>query len=128
MACSEANGGGAGVDVVPVVVCISNAEVSSVFISVAVRVADQGSFPVVVKECVRNGDIVGSVGELMMGLWPSVSSIAISGIFELRNTYINQTVVVIFIVVHVGRNIAVVNPDVGGIFCINFMVVSPALL
>lgn len=68
MACSEANGGSTGVDVVPVVVSISNAEVSSVFVAVAVRVANQGSFPVVVKECVRDGDIVGSVGELMMGI------------------------------------------------------------
>lgn len=44
---SETNGGSAAVDVTPVVVVVSNVELPSVLIAVAVAVADKTGFPVV---------------------------------------------------------------------------------
>jgi hypothetical protein len=41
-----------------------NAEVSSVLRAVGVRVADQACLPVVMVECVGDGDVIRSMGDL----------------------------------------------------------------
>lgn len=66
MASTEAERGTAGVDVVPVVVGIGDGQVAAVLVLVAVGVADQGGLPVVVDEGVGDGDVVGSVGDLVV--------------------------------------------------------------
>lgn len=119
VASTETDGRGAGVDVVPVVVGIGDSQVSGVFITVVVGVSDEGGLPVVVQEGVGHGNVVGSVGELVK-MVAIVSQAAISkvllssGVWE---THINQAIVVVFVVVHVGGNIAVVNPHVGRVLC-----------
>ena len=64
MAGTEAERGGTGVDVVPVVVGVGDAEVAGVLVAVAVGVADEGSLVVVVDEGVGDSDVVSGVGEL----------------------------------------------------------------
>jgi hypothetical protein len=54
----------ARVDVVPVVVVLSDMEVAGVLGTVAVRVPNKRGLVVVVNEGVRNSDIVGGVGDL----------------------------------------------------------------
>lgn len=87
---SEADAGGARVDVVPVVVVLGHAEVAGVLGAVGVGVADEGGLPVVVDVGVGDGDEVGGVGE------------------------VDQSVVVVLVVVKVGGEVDVVDPDVGG--------------
>ena len=107
---SEAEGWRARVDVVPEVVVLGNAEVALVFVSVAVRVADQRCLPVVVEEGVGDGDKVRGVGEL------SCLLLAIRFGLTHRFTYINETVIVVLIMVTVGRDVTVVNPDIVRVF------------
>ena len=80
-----------GVDVVPVVVVVCDAEVSSVFGGVGVGVANEGCLPVVVDVGVGDSDKVGGVGE------------------------IDQAIVVVLVMVLVGGDVDVVDPDVGGL-------------
>lgn len=68
MARAEAEGRSTRVDVRPVVVGVGDAQVAGVFFFVAVAVPDEGGLPVVVDVAVADGDIVGSVGELGVGL------------------------------------------------------------
>lgn len=71
VACTEAEGGTARVQVVQVVVVDGDAEVAGVFVAVAVGVAVQHGLPVVVDKGVGDGYVVGGVGELYC--FPSVS-------------------------------------------------------
>lgn len=87
---AEANKGVARVGVVPVVVGESHVELALVLAGVAVGVANETGLVVVVEEGVGHGDPVGAVGD------------------------VEQTVVVVLAGRHVGREVAVVNPDVGG--------------
>lgn len=80
-----------GVDVEPVVVGVGNVEVSSILIAIAVRVTHEGSLPVVVDIGVGNGDVVRSMGD------------------------VNEAIVVVLVVVTVGRDIDVIDPDVRGV-------------
>jgi hypothetical protein len=54
----------ARVDVVPVVIVLSDMEVAGVLGTVAVRVSNKRGLVVVVNEGVGNSDIVGGVGDL----------------------------------------------------------------
>jgi hypothetical protein len=79
----KADGRCTGVDVVPVagivswgvrkmrrigrkdvLVVVGYTEMSSIFSAVGIGVADEGGLPVVVKECVGDGNVVGCVGKL----------------------------------------------------------------
>ena len=62
---TETDGWSTGVDVVPVVVGIGDSQVSGVFVAVVVGVSDEGGLPVVVQEGVGDGNVVGSMGELV---------------------------------------------------------------
>jgi hypothetical protein len=90
---TEADAGGARVDVVPVVVVLGDAEVAGVLGAVGVGVPDEGRLPVVVDVAVGDGDEVGGVGE------------------------VDQAVVVVLVVVTVGGEVDVVDPDVVGQLC-----------
>lgn len=87
---AEADRGSARVDVVPVVVGIGHLEIAGILILVAVRVANQRCLIVVVEESVRYSDVVGGVGD------------------------IEEAIVVVLAVGHVGREVTVIDPDVGG--------------
>lgn len=87
---AESDGGGTGVDVVPVVVSIGDVELALVLAGVAVRVSDKGRLVVVVEEGVGDGNPVRAVVD------------------------VKETIVVVLAVVLVRRQVAVVNPDVGG--------------
>lgn len=89
MASSETEARSTRVDVAPVVVGVGDDQVASVLVAVAVGVADQTGLPVVVEVGVGDGDVVRTVG------------------------HITETIVVVLVVVHVGRQVAVVDPDVG---------------
>lgn len=65
MTSAKAEGGSARVDVVPVVVAVGNAKVTSVLGTVAVGVSDKGGLVVIVDEGVGDSDVVSSVGDLM---------------------------------------------------------------
>jgi hypothetical protein len=90
VASSEAERRATRVDVEPVVVVVGDGQVALVFAAVAVRVADQRALPVVVHEAVGDGDVV-------------------SGVCNVE-----ETVVVVLVVVEVGGEVDVVNPDVLG--------------
>lgn len=90
VASTETDGWTAGVEVLQVVVGVGDVEVTGIFGLVAVRVADEGCLPMVVDVGVGEGDVFRGVG------------------------YVEETIVVVFIVVSVGREIHVVNPDVAG--------------
>lgn len=108
MAGAEAEGWTARVQVVPVVVIEGDAEVALVFVTIAVRVADQRGLPVVVDEGVGDSDKVGGVGELL----PLASGLeSYMGI-----AYVDESIVVVLVVVAVRRDVAVVDPDVVGFF------------
>ena len=79
----------AGVDVLPVVVGIGDAQLALVFAAVVVAVADERSFEVVVEVGVADGEVVGSVAE------------------------VGQAVVVVLAGGQVRRQVQVVKPDVG---------------
>lgn len=85
---SETDGGLAGVDVLPVVVGVGNVECAGVLVGVAVGVTDERCLPVVVEVGVGDGDPLRGVGN------------------------IKQTIVVVLVVVKVGRQVTVVDPDV----------------
>lgn len=107
MDCSEADQRGTAVDVVPVVVGVRDVQLSLILVGVAVGVADQRGFPllllvraksvekgwayVVVEVCVGNGNPLSTVAD------------------------INKTVQVILSSAEITREIAVVNPHVGGL-------------
>jgi hypothetical protein len=61
---TEADGWCAGVNVVPVVVILRNAEMSGVLTSVGIGVPDQRCLPVVMDIGVRDGDVVCSMSEI----------------------------------------------------------------
>ena len=88
---TEAEGGTAGVQVVQVVVGVGDSQVALVLGAVGVGVADEGGLPMVVEEGVGDGDVVGGVGN------------------------IEEAVVVVLVVVTVGREVEVVDPDVLGL-------------
>lgn len=52
------------VDVVPVVVVLGDVQISSILITIAVRVSNQRCFPVVMDESVRHGNVVSGVCKL----------------------------------------------------------------
>lgn len=89
MGSSETDGWAAGVDVLEVVVGVGDDQVSGILISVGVRVADEGCLEVVVEVGVGDGDVVGGVGDIA------------------------ESIVEVLAVVHVGREVQVVHPDVG---------------
>jgi hypothetical protein len=76
-----------------VVVVLGDAEVAGILGAVGVGVADERGLPVVVDVAVGDGDEVSGVGE------------------------VNQSIVVVLVVVTVGREVDVVDPDVGGDLC-----------
>lgn len=88
---TEAERGTAGVQVVQVVVGVGDSQVALVLGAVGVGVADEGGLPMVVEEGVGDGDVVGGVGN------------------------IEEAVVVVLVVVTVGREVEVVDPDVLGL-------------
>lgn len=90
MAGSEAVRWRTRVDVVPVVVGIGDGQMARILVAIAVRVTDERGLPVVVDVAVGDGDIVASVGD------------------------IDETIVVVLVVVPVGRDIDMVDPHVGG--------------
>lgn len=65
VASTETEGRTAGVDVGPVVVVLSDVQVTGVLVAVAVGVSNQGGLPVVVDVGVGDSDEVGSVGNLV---------------------------------------------------------------
>lgn len=79
---------------------------AGVLVAIAVRMSDKGSLPVVVDKGVGDGDIVGGVGDLIMlvPLGPRLLGSFLA--------YIDQTVVVVLVMVGVGRHVAVINPHV----------------
>jgi len=85
---SETDGWATRVDVLEVVVGVCDDQVSGILISVGVRVADEGCLEMVVEVGVGDGDVVGGVGDVA------------------------ESVVEVLVVVHVGREVQVVNPDV----------------
>lgn len=64
VASAEADRWCAGVDVFPVVVVLSDAEMSGILGSVAITVSDEIGLPVVVNVGVRDSDIISSMSEL----------------------------------------------------------------
>lgn len=90
---AEADAGCARVDVGPVVVVLGYAEVAGVLGAVGVGVADEGGLPVVVDVAVGDSDVVSGVGD------------------------VDQTIVVVLVMVTVRGDVDVVDPDVGGILC-----------
>jgi hypothetical protein len=88
---TEAERGAAGVQVVQVVVGVGDGQVALVLGAVGVGVADEGGLPVIMEEGVGDGDVVGGVGD------------------------VEETVVVVLVVVTVGREVEVVDPDVLGL-------------
>lgn len=99
---TEAKRRRARVDVVPVVVVLSDGEMAPVLVAVVVRVADQRGLPVVVEEGVGDGDIVGCVGDLLL------SDFALPA----RQAYINEPIIIVLVMVTVRGQIAVVNPHI----------------
>lgn len=87
---TEAERGATRVDVGEVVVGVGDDQVAGVLIGVGVAVADERGLPVVVQVAVADGDVVRAVGD------------------------VEKTVVVVLVVVHVGRQVKVVEPDVAG--------------
>lgn len=67
---------------------VGDGEMASVLGTVAVGSTDEGSLPVVVEVVVGDGDEVTGMGD------------------------IEETVVVVFVVIHVRRKVIVVNPDI----------------
>lgn len=90
MAGSEAERRSTGVQVLPVVVVVGNSEMASILSRVAVRVSNKGCLPVVMEVVVGDGDPVTTVGD------------------------VKQAVVVVFVMVHVGGEIVVIDPNIGG--------------
>jgi hypothetical protein len=88
---AEAERGTARVQVVEVVVSVGHGQMALVLGLVGVRVPDQGGFPVVVQEGVGHGDEVGGVRD------------------------VEQAVVVVLVMVAVGGEVEVVDPDVLGL-------------
>jgi hypothetical protein len=89
--CAEAERGAARVQVGQVVVGVGDGQVALVLGLVGVGVANQGGFPVVVQEGVGHGDEVGGVRD------------------------VEQAVVVVLVMVAVGGEVEVVDPDVLGL-------------
>jgi len=89
---AEPQEGRARVDVLPVVVGVGDLEPAPVLVAVAVRVAHQGGLPVVVEARVADGDEVGAVRR------------------------VDEAVVEVLVAVEGGAEVAVVDPDVGGLF------------
>lgn len=87
---TEADAGHARVDVDPVVVVLGHVEEAGVLGAVGVGVADEGGLPVVVDVAVGDGDEVSRVGE------------------------VDQSIVVVLVVVTVGGEVDVVDPNIGG--------------
>lgn len=79
-------------------------EMALVFGAVAVRVADEGALPVVVEVVVGDGDEVAGVCDIEE---PRVCQFCVR--YETAG---ELPVIVIFVVVLVGRELVVVNPDV----------------
>lgn len=90
---TETNGWTAGVNVLPEVVGHGDVQLAGIFGGVGVGVADEGGLPVVVDEGVGECDVVSSVG------------------------HIEESIVVVLVVVTVGGEINVINPDIGGFLC-----------
>ncbi|CAF3641856.1 unnamed protein product, partial [Fusarium graminearum] len=88
---TEADRGSTRANVGPVVVGVGDVESTSVLSSVAVGVADKRSLMVVVEVGVGDGDPVGSVGD------------------------IEETIKEVLVLGEVGGQLAVVDPDVGGL-------------
>lgn len=95
MGSSETDGWATGVDVLEVVVGVCDDQVSGILSTVGVRVTDKGCLEVVVQEGVRDRDVVRCVGNVA------------------------ESVVVVLSVVLVGREIQVIDPDVGGLLNTN---------
>ena len=91
VSCAEAERGTARVQVVEVVVGVGHSQVALVFGGVGVGVPDQGGFPVVVQKGVGYGDVVGGVRD------------------------VEEAVIVVLVVVAVGGEVEVVDPDVLGL-------------
>lgn len=91
VACAEAERGSARVQVVQVVVGVGDSQVALVLRSVGVGVADQRCFPVVVQEGVGHGDEVSGVGD------------------------VEKAIIVVLVVIAVGREVEVIDPDVLGL-------------
>lgn len=91
VASAEAERGTARVQVVEVVVSVGHGQMALVLGLVGVGVPDQGGFPVVVQEGVGHGDEVGGVRD------------------------VEEAVVVVLVVVAVGGEVEVVDPDVLGL-------------
>lgn len=87
---TEADRGGARVDVGPVVVGVGDGQGALVLLAVAVGVADEGGLVVVVDLGVGDGDKSGGMGD------------------------VEKSVVEVLARAHVGGEIAVVDPDLGG--------------
>lgn len=88
---AEADRGGARVDVGPVVVGVGDGQRALVLLGVAVGVADEGGLVVVVELGVGDGDKSGGMGD------------------------VEEAVVEVLARAHVGGEIAVVDPDLGGL-------------
>ena len=91
MSCSKPIAWPAGVDVKPVVISVRDMQMPAIFGTIIIRVADERGFEVVVQLAVRYGDPLAGVRD------------------------VEETIVEVFVVGHVGRDIAMVNPDVGGL-------------
>jgi len=91
MGTTEADRGATRVDVVPVVVVVSDGD-RAVLASIAIAVADEGTLPVIVETAVGDGDAGAAVRD------------------------VDKAVVVVLVVAHVARDVDVVDPDaVGGL-------------
>jgi hypothetical protein len=89
-------------------------ELAGVFVLVAVGVADERGLPVVMDVAVGDGDVVRGAFEL-----GSVSILFLSSMRSPGETYVEETIVVVLVVVTVGGDINVVDPDVGGVFYVD---------
>jgi hypothetical protein len=90
MTSSETERGSTGVEVMPVVVSIGDGD-GNVLSSIAVGVTNKRGFPVVVKNAARHGNLISSVGD------------------------VEKAIVVVLVMVLVGRQIDVVDPNLRGL-------------
>ena len=91
MAGAEAERGTARVEVVQVVVGVGDGQVALILGLVGVGVADERGLPVVVEEGVGDGNEVSGVGD------------------------VKETIVVVLVVITVGGEVEVVDPDILGL-------------
>ena len=88
MAGTKPDSGRSAVDILPVVIAICHTEMTGMFVAVVIAMANKRCFPVIMKAGVGDSNVVGGVCD------------------------VTQPIIVILIMVHVGAEITVIDPDI----------------